>query len=88
MFRISVLACLTTALLGGCGSGQPQGSAFYIDGNGAGNWPGYGNTYGEQHYSPLTEINRNSVGKLGLMWSLDLGSDNSATQPIAVNDSA
>ena len=81
----ALLACLMTALLVGCGSGQPRGSAFYMDGNGAGNWPGYGNTYGEQHYSPLTEINRNTVGKLGLQWSLDLDSDNSATQPIAVN---
>jgi len=48
-------------------------------------WAGYGRTFGEQHYSPLTELNTHTVGRLGLAWSLDLGPENSVTQPIAVN---
>lgn len=48
-------------------------------------WAGYGRTFGEQHYSPLTQINAKTVGRLGLAWSLDLDATNSVTQPIAVD---
>jgi quinohemoprotein ethanol dehydrogenase len=47
-------------------------------------WPGYGRTLGQQHFSPLTAIDRGNVHRLGLTWSSDLGPENSATQPIAV----
>jgi quinohemoprotein ethanol dehydrogenase len=56
-----------------------------LDSNDGGNWPGYGRTYGEQHYSPLTQITQANVKELGLAWSRDLGPQNSATQPIAIN---
>jgi quinohemoprotein ethanol dehydrogenase len=36
-----------------------------------GNWLAHGRTYGEQRYSPLTEINDKTVGDLGLAWSFD-----------------
>lgn len=48
-------------------------------------WPGYGRTYGEQHFSPLKAINAENVSDLGLAWSLDLPVGPSATQPIAVD---
>ena len=35
-------------------------------------WLSYGRTYSEQRFSPLTEINDNSIKNLGLAWSLDL----------------
>jgi quinohemoprotein ethanol dehydrogenase len=41
------------------------------DGDSA-NWITYGRTYSEQRFSPLNQINEQSVGKLGLMWSYDL----------------
>ena len=47
-------------------------------------WPGFGRTEGEQHYSPLAEIDTASVAKLGLAWSMDLPPGNSATGPIEV----
>jgi PQQ-dependent dehydrogenase (methanol/ethanol family) len=37
-----------------------------------GNWMSYGRTYSGDHFSPLTQINRQNVGKLGLAWSYDL----------------
>jgi PQQ-dependent dehydrogenase (methanol/ethanol family) len=40
-----------------------------------GNWMSYGRTYSEQRYSPLGEINADSVGKLGLAWSYDLNTE-------------
>ena len=48
-------------------------------------WSGYGRTYGQQHYSPLADINQNNVGTLGLQWSMDLPLGNTATEPVAVN---
>ena len=48
-------------------------------------WPAFGRTFSEGHYSPLTQINRDTVGRLGLAWSLDLEVTNSITAPLAVN---
>lgn len=36
------------------------------------NWPEYGRLFDEQRYSPLDQINRTNVKRLGLVWSLDL----------------
>lgn len=54
------------------------------DSNGT-DWVGYGRTYGEQHFSPLADINDGNVGKLGLAWAIDLGEGNPASIPIVVN---
>jgi len=51
------------------------------DGN---DWPAFGRTFGEQHFSPLTQINGKTVGSLGLVWSRDLGPENSTTVPIEI----
>ena len=37
-----------------------------------GQWLSHGRTYGEQRFSPLQQINRDSVGELGLTWFADL----------------
>lgn len=37
-----------------------------------GSWMSHGRTYSEQRYSPLTQINTDSVSQLGLAWSFDL----------------
>ncbi|MXO66150.1 PQQ-dependent dehydrogenase, methanol/ethanol family [Altericroceibacterium endophyticum] len=36
------------------------------------NWLGYGRTYDEQRYSPLTDINTTNVGELSLAWAVEL----------------
>lgn len=41
------------------------------------NWLAYGRTYNEQRYSPLTQVNDDSVTKLGLAWHMDLPNDRS-----------
>ena len=38
----------------------------------AANWLQYGRTYDDHRYSPLTQINEQTVGKLGLVWSREL----------------
>ncbi len=60
-------------------------AARYRDDSNGQDWPGYGRTFGQQHYSPLTQIDQKSIHRLGLAWSLELGPENSATQPIAVD---
>ena len=37
-----------------------------------GNWMSYGRTYSEQRYSPLKQVNTDTVADLGLAWSYDL----------------
>lgn len=39
------------------------------------NWLGYGRTYSEQRYSPLSDINTESVKRLGLDWVMELPND-------------
>jgi quinohemoprotein ethanol dehydrogenase len=64
---------------------HPTPAARYLDTSGGADWPGYGRTFGEQHYSPLAQIDRNTVSGLGLVSSFDVGGLNSATQPIEVD---
>lgn len=37
-----------------------------------GEWLSHGRTYGEQRFSPLSEIDQTNVGELGLAWAADL----------------
>lgn len=49
------------------------------------NWPAFGRTYSETHYSPLDEINATTLQRLGLAWTLDLDVGNSISVPLAVD---
>lgn len=51
---------------------------------GDGDWPGYGCSEGQQHFSPLAEITPDNVSQLGLAWSQDLPFGNSASEPLQV----
>jgi quinohemoprotein ethanol dehydrogenase len=69
-----------------CASHADGGAAGrYLDTSDGRDWPGYGRTFGQQHYSPLAQIDETNAARLGLAWSLDLGSGNSTTEPIAVD---
>ena len=49
-------------------------------------WPAYGRTFSEQRFSPLNQINRQSVSRLGLAWSLELPAVwNVSSAPVAVD---
>jgi PQQ-dependent dehydrogenase (methanol/ethanol family) len=59
-------------------SGQLAGSAHApASGEAAtpeeGDWPLHGRTHDEQRHSPLAQVNRDNVAKLGLAWSQDMG---------------
>ena len=67
--------------------GQPAAAGVDVtltDGTDGDDWPAYGRTYGEQHFSPLDQINADNVQRLGLAWSLDLPPGNPVTQPLEV----
>ena len=49
------------------------------------NWASIGRTAAETHYSPLTEIKRDTVGRLRLAWTLDLDVSNAQSTPLAVD---
>lgn len=49
-------------------------------------WPSYGRVFSEDRYSPLAQINADSVKRLGLAWSLDLpGFNTVSSQPLAID---
>jgi quinohemoprotein ethanol dehydrogenase len=49
-----------------------DGAAIEALAQGGGEWLNYGRGYSEQRFSPLTQINADSVKDLGLSWSIDL----------------
>jgi quinohemoprotein ethanol dehydrogenase len=84
--RIGLWTAAVAALLAGC-IRAPQvidNAALSSERDGV-NWPAYGRTFSEGHYSPLTQISDRNVGRLGLAWALDLDVSNSVTAPLAVN---
>ncbi|MEN9704528.1 MAG: Quinohemoprotein alcohol dehydrogenase, partial [Pseudomonadota bacterium] len=78
---------LTAALLlAACAKGpQVVDNAALANEQDGSNWPSFGRTFSETHYSPLTEVNTDSVKRLGLAWTLDLDVTSSITAPLAVN---
>jgi quinohemoprotein ethanol dehydrogenase len=48
----------------------------------AADWPGFGGDGSERHYSPLKQIDKASVGKLGLAWHYELESGFSLSTPV------
>lgn len=55
-------------------------------GDDLGNWLLHGRTYAEQRHSPLDQIHAGNVAKLGLAWSLELGTNRGVeATPIAVD---
>lgn len=83
------------ALLSGCQQGldsaasitevaENQSSLTVDDGS---NWMRFGRTWKEDHYSPLTEINEQTVSQLSLDWYRDLPAEFSSgvSSPLAVD---
>ncbi len=73
LFAVAILALL---VVGGWTVGAaPQRASDQQLRNAAAddaNWLMYGRTYDEQRFSPLQQINEDTVGRLGLVWSREL----------------
>ncbi|MGE0861270.1 MAG: PQQ-dependent dehydrogenase, methanol/ethanol family [Gammaproteobacteria bacterium] len=60
--------------------------AYIASGGDGSNWPAYGRTASEQRYSPLDQINTDTIKDLGLQWSLDLPNERTLNAtPLAVD---
>lgn len=77
--EVSALAGLLLSVLSvgstGCGprsSTSVNEAALRNAGADTANWLTHGRTYSEQRHSPLTQVNEETVGRLGLTWTLDL----------------
>jgi quinohemoprotein ethanol dehydrogenase len=67
------LAALAALAVAGCrGGGVDQAR---IEKAAPGEWLSYGRTYDEQRFSPLSQIDRQTVGKLGLAWWASFDTD-------------
>jgi len=70
---LSLASAITLAANGTALPGASIVDAALLSNEGDGDdWPSYGRTYSENHYSPLAEIDRSTVGRLKLAWSADL----------------
>jgi quinohemoprotein ethanol dehydrogenase len=84
--------CFATLVVASWGAASPTRAATpQIDNAALGNdadgrnWAAYGRTFAEAHYSPLAEINRETVPRLNLAWTLDLDVTNNLSTPLAVD---
>lgn len=82
--RIRLGLCAALLCCGAAQAGVDQASlADTADGT---NWGAWGRTFDEQRFSPLDQINRKTVDRLGLAWSLELNDIwNVSSQPLAVD---
>lgn len=72
MVRWAVLACLA---LGVASCGKSGVDAKRIEAAAAEEWLTYGRTYDEQRFSPLDQVNKETVSRLGVAWSADFDTD-------------
>ncbi len=73
-------------LMGGVAFAAKPDQSRLADEGDARNWSGYGRTYNETHFSPLSEINRDTVSRLRLAWALNLDLVGSVqSTPLAVD---
>ncbi|HZL01436.1 MAG TPA: PQQ-dependent dehydrogenase, methanol/ethanol family [Caulobacteraceae bacterium] len=86
--RLAII--LVSAALAGC---QPARGPAAVDAarltaadKDPGDWMSQGRTYGEQRFSPLTQINASNVGTLGLAWNFELSTNRGVeVTPIVVD---
>ncbi|TGD71798.1 PQQ-dependent dehydrogenase, methanol/ethanol family [Mangrovimicrobium sediminis] len=77
-----LLIAAAAAVLGACSAPPVTTGAASADVD----WPGYNNGADESGYSPLEQINRDTLDDLGLAWTLDLPGENTLeARPIAVD---
>lgn len=78
-------ACLLTMTGSVVSAPAISSHQLLAEGRAGDDWPAYGATYDERHYSPLAEINAGNVTSLALAWYHDLPGGNPATMPVAVD---
>jgi quinohemoprotein ethanol dehydrogenase len=85
VLSLALAACAKSGDDGAATKASTADNALLATANNGDDWPSYGGTWDERHFSPLAEINDKNVGQLGLAWSLDLPLGNPATIPVEVS---
>ncbi|MFT4581516.1 MAG: quinohemoprotein ethanol dehydrogenase [Gammaproteobacteria bacterium] len=70
-YHVSILITAALVFYAGTTAAEFDPGELDDEENGT-NWLAYGRTHSEQRYSPLDEINADTIGKLGLAWSVEL----------------
>ena len=84
---------LCIALFSACVFVNPLANAVPVDqkqvlkeAESGANWLVHGRTFDEQRHNPLKQINRKTVGKLGLDWFTDVASlDGTSATPLVID---
>lgn len=76
-FRTFVAAAFVVVAFSDANAQTVVDDAALADESDGNNWLAYGRTYSETRYSPLTQINTETIKGLGLDWYLDLPDDRS-----------
>ena len=79
------VAALSVAYSGHTPARADVDEATLANEGGGTDWPAYGRTFSEQRFSPLDQINRQTVSRLGLAWSLELPEWNVSSAPVEVD---
>lgn len=78
MMKSSLIACAVLPaliLFGSSGLGSPvDDMTLRTSDKDTGNWLMYGRTYDDHRFSPLKQINEQTIGRMGLAWSRELAS--------------
>ncbi|HYL62831.1 MAG TPA: PQQ-binding-like beta-propeller repeat protein [Candidatus Methylomirabilis sp.] len=83
--RIAVLLCAVTATLVAARPAEEKAVGARASAGEQTDWPGYGGGPLNDHYSPLSQINRSNVTQLAVAWSFDTGEQGGLqTSPIIV----
>ena len=75
MVRMLQCAAVLCIALGVVSCGKSGVDAKRIEAAAAGEWLTYGRTYDEQRFSPLDQVNKDTVTRLGVAWSADFDTD-------------
>src|SRR4051794_41855448 len=89
MSKSGLIACavLPLLLLASSTGAAPVGDAELRNSDkDAGNWLMYGRTYDDHRFSPLNQINEQTIVKLGLAWSHEFGSTRGLGGPPLVTE--
>jgi len=74
MLKNGLIASVILLLLAPGGRAAPVSDAeLRSSDKDAGNWLMYGRTYDDHRFSPLKQINEQSIAKLGLAWNREMG---------------
>jgi quinohemoprotein ethanol dehydrogenase len=90
LISVTALAAsaLAISLLAGANavtSAEPLQQENFLDTTDGADWPAYGRTDDANHFSPLRQINDKNVGRLGLLWYVDLPNVGRSGAPLAVD---